>query len=83
MMELYNQGGLVLILPSGFKVERKVSSRWVTVDRVSNAGSMELQPGGVYKEIWGFKYVEGSYRYSREIFAKGYVNPIHFEFSWG
>jgi len=85
MVEIYNHGGLTLTLPSVYHIERSVNGQWVTVySNDTSVAPYVLLPDGIYKEIWGYKFDQGQYRYVREISAGGYVNPVSFvwDFDW-
>jgi hypothetical protein len=85
MVEIYNHGGLTLTLPSTYHIEENVNGQWVTVySNDTRVAPYVLPPGGVYNEIWRYRFDKGQYRYIRVISAGGYVNPISFiwDFDW-
>ena len=85
MVEIYNHGGLTLSLPSVYHIDKNVNGQWMTVySNDTRVASFVLSPGGVYKEIWRYKFTKGQYRYIREMAVSGYVNPISFfwDFDW-
>ncbi len=76
---------MTLTLPSTYHIEKNVNGQWATVySNDTQVASSVLPPGGLYKEIWHYRFDKGQYRYIREISAGGYVNPISFiwDFDW-
>ena len=81
-LDLYNQGGLSLTLPSEYHFYQRVNGEWVeTAGDPGGGPSGVIAPGGKYIEYLNIDFPEDhSFRYIRPVYVEGYNKPVQFIF---
>ena len=67
-LELANLGAQSLLIGSGYELEKKTDSGWVTVASVADAGPpLEVESWGIYRQGFQLPLGEGEYRYAKKV----------------